>query len=69
MRAPEQETKQVPSALIQKFRVKINIAAYGGVAGVLASLWGFYSPNYQLKANKISYISMYIFAMWNVRSK
>ena len=37
MRVPERETKQLPSAL-QKFRLKINIAAYGGVAGVLVAL-------------------------------
>ena len=30
MRAAERETKQVPSALLQE--LKINIAAYGGVA-------------------------------------
>ena len=33
MRAAERETKQVPSALLQKFRLKINIAAYRGIAG------------------------------------
>ena len=38
MRAPERETKQVPSDLLQKFRLKINIAAYGRVAGVLVAL-------------------------------
>ena len=29
MRTPEQETKQVLSALLCKFRLKINMAAYG----------------------------------------
>ena len=29
MRVPEWETKPVPSALNQNFRLKINIAAYG----------------------------------------
>ena len=38
LRAPERETTQVPPALLQKFRLKINIAAYGGVAGVLVTL-------------------------------
>ena len=38
MRAAERETEQVPSALFQKFRLKINIAAYGGVAGVSVAL-------------------------------
>ena len=38
MRTPERETKQVPSALLQKFRLKINIVAYGGVVGVLVAL-------------------------------
>ena len=38
MRAPERETQQVPSAPLQKFRVKINIVAYWGVAGVLVAL-------------------------------
>ena len=37
MRAPEQETKQLPSALL-KLRLKINMAAYGGVVGVLVAL-------------------------------
>ena len=32
IRVAEQETKQVLSALFQKFRLKINIAAYGGAA-------------------------------------
>ena len=34
----EQETKQVPSALLQKFRLKINIPVYVGIAGVLVAL-------------------------------
>ena len=38
MMAPEWETKQVPSALLQKYMFKINIVAYGGVAGVLVAL-------------------------------
>ena len=29
MRTPEREKKQVPSALLQKFRLKINIVTYG----------------------------------------
>ena len=33
MRALEWEKKQVPSALLQNFRLKINITTYGGVAG------------------------------------
>ena len=37
MRAPERETKQVPSALLQKFRLKINIAAYGRAASLLVT--------------------------------
>ena len=32
------EREQVQSALLQKFRLKINIAAYGGVVGVLVTL-------------------------------
>ena len=32
MKAPDEETKQVSSALLQKFRPKINIADYGGAA-------------------------------------
>ena len=35
MRAEKRETNQVPSALLQKFCLKINIAAYGGASGVL----------------------------------
>ena len=38
MRAPERETKHVPSALLQKFWLKINIAAYVEVAGRLIAL-------------------------------
>ena len=38
MRAQEQETEQVASALLQKIRLKIYIAAYGGAAGVLVAL-------------------------------
>ena len=38
MRAAERETKQVPSAVLQKLRLKINIAAYCGVGGVLVAL-------------------------------
>ena len=38
MRAPEQEKKQVPTSLLQKRRFKINIAVYGGVAGVLVAV-------------------------------
>ena len=34
MKAAEQETRQVPSAVLQTFRLKINIVAYGGVAGM-----------------------------------
>ena len=40
---PEREKKQVPSALLQKFWLQINIAAYGGV-GVLVAL-GLPHPN------------------------
>ena len=36
--AAERETKQVLSALLQKPRLKINITAYGGAAGVLVAL-------------------------------
>ena len=43
MRAEKQETNQVPSALLQKFRLKINIAAYGDVAGLLVAL-GLLNP-------------------------
>ena len=43
MGAQEQETKQVPSALLQKFRLKINIVAYGGAAGMLVAL-GLLNP-------------------------
>lgn len=38
MRTPEQETKRIPSALLQKCWLKINIATYGGVAGVFVAL-------------------------------
>ena len=38
MRAGERETKHVPSALLQKIRLKINIAAYWQEAGVLVAL-------------------------------
>ena len=41
MRAPEllkKKKKQVPSAFLQKFRLKINIAAHGEAAGVLVAL-------------------------------
>ena len=46
MRAAERETKQVPSAL-QKFSLKINIAAYAGVAGVLLAP-GLQQPKLQV---------------------
>ena len=35
LRASEREKKQVRSGLLQKLRLKINIAAYGRVVGVL----------------------------------
>ena len=35
MRVGMRETYQVPSALLQKFRLQINIAAYGEAAVVL----------------------------------
>ena len=38
MRAPEREKKKGTLCSPQKFRLKINIAAYGGVAGVLIAL-------------------------------
>ena len=38
MRTPERETKQILSPLLQKFRLEINVAAYGGVVGVLVTL-------------------------------
>ena len=38
MRTPERETKPVLSALLQKCWLKINIAAYEGVVGVLVAL-------------------------------
>ena len=38
MTAAERETKQVLSALLQKRRLKLNIAPYGGAAGVLVAL-------------------------------
>ena len=38
MRAQEQKTRQVPSALVQKFCLKINIAAYGEAQWLLVSL-------------------------------
>ena len=66
MRALEWGTEKLPSALLQKCRLKINIAAYGGAAGVLVDL-GLQQPevlhlkqDHQLKANKISYISMHV---------
>ena len=43
MRAQERQTKQVPSALLQKFGLKINIAACGGDVGVLVAL-GLLNP-------------------------
>ena len=38
IRVAEWQTKQVPAALLQKFRLKINITAYGGASGVLVAL-------------------------------
>ena len=38
MRAERQETNQVPSALLQKFSLKINIAAYGELLEFLSFL-------------------------------
>ena len=43
MKAEKLETNQVPSALLQKCSLKINIAAYGGAAGLLVTL-GFLNP-------------------------
>ena len=48
MRAPERETKRALSALLQKFRLKIKIAAYGGVAGVRVIL-GRSSPTSEIR--------------------
>ena len=64
MRAEKRETNQVPSVLLQKFRLKINIAAYGGAAWVLVAL-GLLNP--KLWVFRISYISMYILSMWSKR--
>ena len=38
MRAEKREINQIPSALLQKFSLKINIVAYGGAARVLVAL-------------------------------
>ena len=37
MKAAERKTKQVLSALLQKLRLKINIAPYGEIAWVLVA--------------------------------
>ena len=47
MWAAERETQQVLSALLQKIRLKINIAANGEVAGVLVAL-GLQQPKLQV---------------------
>ena len=75
MRAQTREREQVPSALHQKFRLKINIAAYGRAVGLLVAL-GLLNPkpliphlkwDHHLKGNKISYISMYTLSMLSKR--
>ena len=38
MKADKRETNQVPSALLQKFSLKINIEDYEGAAQVLVAL-------------------------------
>ena len=43
MRAQEWETNQVPSAVLQKFGLKINIAAYGAIFRLLVAL-GLLNP-------------------------